>query len=108
MANAKHKNTIYVDSTGDFTVSATLPILYGIIVTPSADDCVLVIKESSSSGTVKVYLKIVSTETRFCDFSRPDGGGIELTPTFNITTLTNITCAILIGAWGSPIGRARG
>jgi len=105
MANAAHKNTIFVDATGDITVSAVKPILMGIIFTPSADNSRIVIKESSSSGTTKVDLKIVATESRMADFSSM--GGIELTTTFNITTLTNITSMILVGSFYQPVGKAR-
>lgn len=109
MANARHKNTIYVDTTGDITVDAVKPILYGLILTPSADNSRIVIKESSSGGIIKLDLKIGPTESRFLNISRAfDAGGIELTTTFNITTLTNITSVILIGSWYASDGGARG
>lgn len=134
MANARHKNTIYVDATGDITVDAVKPILYGILVTPSTPTLkvdatkfiqgpagtyapmeyspvqisTVTIKESSSSGTIKVHVILERPVTQFFDFSRGENGGIELTTTFNITTLTNIANVILIGSWFAPIGEARG
>lgn len=112
MANARHKNTIFVDSTGDITVDGVKPVLWGVLITPSAAGAVrLVIKESSSGGTTKVDLRgqqfswtesthtvTVSdlADTKLYDFSPM--GGIDMTTTFNITTITNCT-AILIGDW---------
>lgn len=106
MANARHKNTIYVDATGDITVDALKPILMGVILTPSAANSAIEIRESSLTGTIKLSMKIEATETRIIDLA--DIGGIELTKTFNITTLTNVSNMILIGSWLQPIGKARG
>lgn len=105
MANARHKNTIYVDATGSITVDAVKPILFGVLVTPSAANSEIVIKETDNSGTIKVAMKIEATETRLIDFA--DIGGIELTSTFYIATLTNITNMILVGSWLAPVGKAR-
>lgn len=105
MANARTKNVIYVDSTGDITVDAVKPILKGVVITPSAADSRLVIKESSSSGQVVVDIKLIEIETRYLDLGWMEG--IELTTTFNITTLTNITTVLLYGSWNQPVGRAR-
>ena len=105
MANSQKKNVIYVDATGDITPGASRPLLMGILVTPSADNSLVVIKESSSSGTIVVSIKIEPTESRYLDFT--GFGGIELPTTFNITTLTNITAVVLYGTWITPGGKAQ-
>lgn len=106
MANARKKDVIFVDATGDITVDAVKPILWGVLITPSAANSRLVIKESSSTGTTVVDAKIEAVETRFLDLSGM--GGIELTTTFNITTLTNMTSVMLYGDWVQNVGVARG
>lgn len=103
MANAKKKNIIYVDSTGTITVDALKPQLYGVLVTPSAADSRVVIKESAS-GTVVVDIKLVEVESRFLDLMAM---GIELTSAFEVATLTNITSVCLYGSWNQPVGKAR-
>jgi hypothetical protein len=109
MANARHKNTIYVDSTGSITVDAVKPILYGMIISPNADSAIIKIRETNSSGVVKVFLQLFNTESRFLNLARAyDAGGIELTSTFYIDTLTNIANIILIGSWYASDGGARG
>ena len=105
MANSKKRNSIYVDATGDITVDAVVPVLMGVLMTPSAANSVFVLKETSSSGTIKVSMKIEGVESRYVDFS--GFGGIELTTTFNISTLTNITAVILYGTWTNPAGKAQ-
>lgn len=107
MANAQKKNAIYIDTGAGatITVNAMKPVLLGMMICPSADNSRVVIKESAS-GTVVVDVKIVPTESRYLDFS--GFKGIELTTTFEITTLTNITSVILYGSWNSPAGQAIG
>lgn len=105
MANARKKNVIYVDATGDITVDAIKPILYGVLVTPSADNSRFVLKESNG-GTIVVDIKIVPTESRYLDLS--GFNGIELSATFNVDTLTNITSVQLFGSWLGAVGEARG
>ncbi len=104
MANARHKNSIFVDATGDITVDGITPIINGILITPSAANSQVVIKETSSSGTIKIDVKVVAVESMFIDFSK--FGGIQMTTTFNITTLTNITSVILYGTFTAPVGKA--
>lgn len=106
MANARKKDVIFVDATGDITVDAVKPVLWGVLITPSAANARLVIKESSSTGTTVVDLKVEPVESRFLDLSGL--GGIELSTTFNITTLTNITTVLLYGDWLQNVGQARG
>lgn len=103
MANTWKKNAIYIDATGDVTVDALKPILYGVLVTPSAADSRFVLKESSG-GTIVVDIKIDVLASRFLDMLHM---GIELNKTFNIATLTNITSVILYGSFYQPIGKAR-
>lgn len=103
MANAKKKNIIFVDSTGTITVDALKPQLYGVLVTPSAEDSYFVLKESAS-GTVVVAIKLVAVESRYLDLMSM---GIELTSAFEVATLTNITSVLLYGSWNLPVGRAR-
>lgn len=104
MANARHKNSIYVDATGDITVDGVTPVIMGALVTPSAANSVFVLKESGSSGITKISVKIEGVESRYIDFS--GFGGIYVTPTFNITTLTNITAVVLYGTFTAPVGKA--
>lgn len=106
MANSRKKSTIFVDSTGDITVDAIVPLLKGMLITPSAANAVVIIKETSSGGTTMVSAKVESAnESRYIDFS--GFGGIELTTTFNITTLTNITAVLLYGDWILQAGKAK-
>lgn len=104
MANVRKKNVIFVDSTGTITVDAIKPVIYGIMVTPSADASRVVVKESVS-GTIVIDVKIAVTETRYLDFN--DFSGIEVTGSFEISTLTNITSVLLYGNWLAPVGRVR-
>lgn len=104
MANGRKKNTIFIDATGNVSVDALKPILMGVLITPSAADSRVVINESAS-GTAVVDVKIVAVESRFLDFSGI--GGVELTSTFEIATLTNITSVLLYGSWLAPVGKAR-
>ncbi len=103
MANARKKNVIFVDATGSITVDALKPILYGVLVTPSAADARFVLKESAS-GTIVVDIKIDVVATRFLDLMNM---GIELSSTFEVATLTNITSVQLYGSFLQPIGKAR-
>lgn len=103
MANARKKNVIFVDATGTITVDAVKPILYGVLVTPSAADSRVVIKESAS-GTIVVDIKLVEVESRFLDLMHM---GIELTSAFEIATLTNMTSVLLYGSFNQPVGKAR-
>lgn len=128
MANARKKNFIFVDTTGDITVDAIRPILFGMLITPSiptakshltqlkdethlpfypVQTTTVTIKESSSGGTTLFHAVQDSYNSKFYDFSRFEGGGIELTTTFNITTLTNVTNVILYGSWLAPVGKAQ-
>lgn len=104
MANARHKNSIFVDTTGDITVDGVTPVIMGVLVTPSAANSQVVIKETNSSGTTKIDVKIEGVESRYVDFSGL--GGVYMTTTFNITTLTNITSVILYGTFTAPVGKA--
>lgn len=128
MANARKKNIIFVDATGDITVDAVRPILFGVLITPSvptakshleqlkdethlpfypAQTTIVTIKESSSAGTTVFHAIVPSYETKYYDFSNFEGGGLELTATFNITTLTNVTNVLLYGSWLAPVGKAQ-
>ena len=95
MANAAHKNTIWVDATGSITVSAIKPVIRGILITPSAAASLVLITETDTNGTGKIEVRIDPNESRYISFH--DVGGIEITTTFFIKTLTNITSVILIG-----------
>ena len=128
MANSRKKNIIYVDTTGDITVDAMRPLLFGVLITPTvpaaksqlvfmtdetklpfypSQTTTVVIKETSSAGTTVFHAILPSYETKFFNFSGYLGGGLELTATFNITTLTNITNVLLYGSWLSPVGKAQ-
>ena len=103
MANARKKNVIFVDTTGTIAVDALKPILYGVLVTPSAADSRFVLKESVS-GTVVVDIKIDVLASRFLDLMNM---GIELAGSFEVATLTNITSVMLYGSFLQPVGKAR-
>lgn len=128
MANARKKNVIFVDATGDITVDAVRPILFGVLVTPTiptakshleylsdetkkpfypVQTTTVTIKESSSTGTTVFHVVLDSYNSKFYDFSHFEGGGLELTATFNITTLTNVTNVLLYGSWLAPVGKAQ-
>lgn len=107
MANARKKNVIYVDATGTITVDAIRPILLAILVTPSAATGRFTLKESVS-GTVVVDILFSVLASQYISFV--DGNilnGIELSSSFEISTLTTIASAQLIGRWDLPTGRAR-
>lgn len=103
MANARKKNTIYIDSTGTVTVDALKPQLYFLLITPSAADSRVVIKESVS-GVVVIDIKVDVVASRLLDVRAL---GIELTSSFEVSTLTNITTVLLYGSWNQPVGKAR-
>lgn len=107
MANAQKKNIIYIDATGTVTVGALRPVLFAILVTPSAATGRFTLKESVS-GTVVVDILFSTLESKYISFV--DGNnlhGIELSQSFEIATLTTIASAQLIGRWDLPTGRAR-
>ena len=105
MANAQKKNVIYVDTTGTITVGVLFrATLFGILITPSAESSRVVIKESVS-GTVVLDVKVVPLESRYLDFT--SFKGIELTGSFEIATLTNITSVQLYGSWNIPLGETK-
>lgn len=120
MANTQKKNAIYIDSTGDVTVDSQKPYLMAVKIIPSSSGAAqLTIKESGSSGTIVFdwksgqYSWTDSATTITVTDSRPSGfedfsnfGGIELTTTFNISTVTNCT-AILYGKWRQLTGVPR-
>ncbi len=109
MANARKKNTIYVDATGDITVEAIKPLLCGLVITPSAANSEFKLKETSSTGVIIIHVKIEAIESRFLDLTKfTAAGGIELTTTFNINLLTNISSVQLFGIWTAPVGNAKG
>lgn len=103
MANARKKNTIFIDSTGTITVEALKPQLYGLLITPSAADSRVVIKESVS-GVVVIDIKVDVIASRLLDVMAM---GIELNSSFEVSTLTNISSVMLYGSWNAPIGKAR-
>lgn len=105
MANAIKKNSIFVDTVGDLTVSAMKPMLKAIMVTPNAANSRVTIKESSG-GTTVLDITIESVETRYISFEA--FGGIELNTTFDIETLTFIDSVILYGEWKAPVNKAVG
>lgn len=102
MANARTKNIIFVDATGDITVDAARPRIWGVLVTPSAANSVVVIKNTSAAGQTIFNLKIEGIESRYVDFSGMEG--TEITSTFNITTLTNVTSVMLYGEFMTKAG----
>jgi hypothetical protein len=101
MANTRHRNSIYVDTAADITVDAIQPVIYGVIITPNAEDSEFTL---SSGGVTKIHIKIVPTETRIARFEQ----GIEINQTFTIVSLTNIADVILWGAFLKETVRARG
>lgn len=96
MANARRKNAYYVNETGTCTVDALKPIIRAISITPSAADSRVIIKESNN-GTVVIDFKIATNESRFISFESLKEGGIEVTSTFEIDTLSSIESVILYG-----------
>ncbi len=86
-------------------MDAIVPILKGVLMTPSAANSRLVIKEASSAGVTILDMKIEGVESRFIDLSGL--GGIMLTTTFNITTLTNITSVQLYGEFFLAAGKVQ-
>lgn len=98
MANSRKKNSIFVDTDGDVTVDATQPKLMGILLSPTAAaGGSFVLKETGSSGTVVVKIKLLDDASKYVDFSGIQGGGINLTTTFNVD-VTNME-AVLYGEW---------
>ncbi|UOF79083.1 hypothetical protein [Caudoviricetes sp.] len=105
MANAQKNDVIYVDTTGDITVESQRPVLLGMNVEPNGTSPVtIIIKETSSSGTIKFKLIRAETlETFFVDLGMLcRGHGIVLTPTFNIN-ITNVTSVTLYGQWNLKV-----
>lgn len=106
MANARKKNVIYVDATGTITVDAIRPILFSILVTPSAATGRFTLKESVS-GTVVVDILFSVLASQYITFGEGLFKGVELTSSFEVATLTTIASAQLYGRWDLPTGRAR-
>lgn len=104
MANTLRKASYFIDTTGSITVGAQKPVIMGMMISPSAGDSRVVIKEATS-GVVVIDVRIVPTESRYLDFSGFDG--IEVTSTFEIATLTNISSVILYGNWYMPTGTGK-
>ncbi len=102
MANTLKKRSYFIDTIGTCTVTALSPIILGLMITPSAVDSRIVIKESVS-GTVVVDVKVESIETRFLTFEA--FGGIVVTQNFEIAELTNISSVILYGLWYMPVNQ---
>jgi hypothetical protein len=99
MANARKKNTIWVDTDGDITVDATKPRLSGILLSPTGTSGgTLVIKETNSSGTVIFKAKLLDDASKYVDLtSELLPKGIELTTTINVDVTTME--AMLYGEW---------
>lgn len=102
MANSRKNDSIWCDTTGDVTVDSPRPVLYGVLLRLSAAAGSVVIKESSSTGTIKFEYEVASDgDSRFIDLGMlSKGRGIVLTPTFHIT-VTNLTSCILYGDWNT-------
>jgi hypothetical protein len=102
VANSLKKKSYYIDTIGSITVTAPSPIIMGIMVTPTATDSRVVIKESVS-GVPVIDIKIASIESRYITFEA--FGGILTTSTFEIATLTNIENVVLHGFWNLPVNK---
>lgn len=104
MANAQKKMCYFVDTVGTITVTAPSPIIAAILITPSAADSRVVIKESVD-GVAVIDVKIESIESRYISFEA--FGGIHVTKDFEIDELTNVDSVILYGFWNIPVNRGR-
>ena len=108
MANAQHKNSIYVDSTGSVTVNAVNPRFKKIWITTTGAGAIFRIKETDNSGTIKVefaaegtykrtseggpFGQYTSKRTYELDFGEL---GLDMTSTFYISAVTNCVAVIL-------------
>jgi hypothetical protein len=100
VANAQKNDVLWLDTTGDVVVEAQRPILYGVLMRPSAAAASVVIKADSTSGVIKFEYEISADgNSVFVDLGlQSKGYGIVLTSTFHIT-VTNMTSVLLYGLW---------
>lgn len=105
MANEQKKNVLYIDTKGVITVQAVIPVCYAIMITPSAENARVTIKESEG-GMIVIDVAIQFNESRYIDFG--DLHGIALTKNFEVVTLENVDSVIMYGSWKQPVGAARG
>lgn len=104
MANTLKKNCLFIDTAESITVDAQKPVIFGIMVTPSANTCRVIIKESAS-GTTVIDIRIASQESRYISFEAFDG--IEVRSTFEVSELTNIDSVVLYGRFQANTNTAR-
>lgn len=94
MANARSKNTIFIDSTGDISVDAVKPKLRGILFTPTGTSGRFVLKHNSSAGTTIIDIRSTDIQTDGSQWIWFGEGGIDLSSTVNANVVTN--CVVML------------
>jgi hypothetical protein len=89
MANVLNGNTWYIDATGDLTDSAGR--VHSVIVTPTAANFVLIIKEQASGTPIKFQVRNATADTAVINLQKP-----MFFPTgINVDTLTNAVVTLV-------------
>lgn len=107
MANTVWKNTAFIDTAATgITFDAVVPKAYGLLLTPSAANARIIIKETNTSGKIWLDFKAESgNESRFISWQ--EMGGLQITSTIYIATLTNVQAAFLYGDFFLQAGKAQ-
>lgn len=96
MANVRNGNTIYVDSTGDLTTTATR--VYYIVLAASAANAILTLQDSGANVNKLTISTPTDKDSRVLDFSsRPlfFPGGVS------VTAITNGVATIVAEVQGA-------
>jgi hypothetical protein len=108
VANAIVKDACYIDTAAvGITFDAVVPLVYGLLITPTSANARITLKSVNTSGTIWVDLKAESAnESRYVTWDSENMKGLRIYQTIYVATLTNCV-AVLYGDFALKAGTAQ-